>query len=107
MIELSKAQYKSLNPVFQGEIAKTVESAFKDKHPSEMVFGSAAGRVLVDDIYNPNVTLVINGDLHISGNSECDESDNDLYNLVLNNISQDNEWHLLNVYSSDDLAVFC
>jgi hypothetical protein len=104
MIELSKTQYISLSPLFQGQFAKEVEYAFEDKDPSKPSL--PAGRVFVDDADSPNVTLVINRNsyicnLYIYGNAESDECDSDLYNLVLNNISQDSEYYFINLYSSD------
>lgn len=99
MIELSKAQFKSLNPMFQGQLAQTIENALEDKGLPEL--GIPASRVFVDDANNPNIALIIKQDLHIYGNAESDECDSDLYNLVLNIISQDSENHLINLHSSE------
>lgn len=99
MMELNRSQYQNRIPVFQGKFKKEIEEAFRDKNKSEQDLGLLFGKVYVDNVNHPNVTLVQNGDLHLYGSADDIENDSGVVHLILSILSQDIECHFIYLYS--------
>lgn len=103
MIELNKAQMKSLLPLFTGQTPLELQFAleFQYAYYDENPFGSMPGiPVYADNAQNPNIVLIGSvGYLHLFGNAEQDESGNDLLDVINHLYANSDEKIFFNLYS--------